>query len=117
MTCGTDLLSPAAPYEVGALAALVYPTLACQGWPVVKRFQHATNVRTGPSGREVRSSSWTAPLMEWEITYELARSGTVDGTAYTELEQLLGFYSARRGQLGKFLYDDVTDNQVTDQAL
>lgn len=117
MTCGTDPLSPTEPYVEGALAAFVYPALPCQAWPVVKRFQHATNVRTAPGGREARSSSWSAPLMEWEIPYDVARSGIVHGTSYTEFEQLIGFYTARRGQLGKFLFDDVTDNQVVDQSL
>jgi uncharacterized protein (TIGR02217 family) len=95
----------------------VYPTLACQAWPVLKRFAWATDVQASAGDRETRVSSWTAPLMEWELHYDVARSGTIDGAAYTEFEQLLGFYTARRGQNGRFLFDDVTDNQVVDEPL
>jgi hypothetical protein len=112
-----DSLSPTVPYSPGAYSTEVFPTLACQGWPVVKRYQYATALRESAGRREVRLGTWTAPLMEWELTYEVARSGTVLGSAYTEFEQLLGFFTGRRGQQSKFLFDDVTDNTVTDQAL
>lgn len=112
-----DPLSPTTAYAPGAYSTEVFPNLACLGWPVVKRYQYATAVRESSGSREVRLGTWTAPLLEWELTYELARSGVVDGVAYTELEQLLGFFTARRGQQSKFLFDDVTDNAVTDQAL
>lgn len=112
-----DPLSPTIPYAPGAYDALVYPTLAAQAWPVLKRFLWATNVETGPGGKESRQTPWTASLMEWELTYDGLRSGAILGTTYAELEQLLGFYAARRGALEPFLFDDVTDNTVQDQAL
>lgn len=112
-----DPLSPTEPYAPGAYAARLFPNLSCQAWPVLKRYVYATDVRASAGARENRVGSWTAPLMEWELSYDVARSGTVLGTAYTEFEQLIGFYTGRRGQLQRFVFDDVTDNQVVDEPL
>jgi uncharacterized protein (TIGR02217 family) len=97
----------------GAQSLAVYPSLACQAWPVVKREVWATHLAAGPGGVEVRQGNWSAPLLEWELTYDVLRSGAVLGTAYTEMEQLMGFFGARRGQFDAFLFDDVTDNAAT----
>lgn len=101
----------------GSQSLALYPALACQAWPVVKREVWATHVAAGPGGVEVRQGTWTAPLLEWELTYDVLRTGTVNGTAYAEMEQLLGFFGARRAQFDAFLYDDVTDNTATNEPI
>lgn len=90
----------------------LFPTLPGLGWSRVKRPVFATRIATHVSGREVRSADYAYPLYEFELTFELLRSG-----AAQELESLMGFFLQCRGQAGVFRYLDPEDHLVTGQVL
>jgi hypothetical protein len=95
-----------------------FPTLPGQGWSVHKRPTFATRVAGHISGREVRSALYTAPLYEFELTYDgLASDSSRLGLADLSLQTLMGFYLLCQGQFGTFLYIDPTDNAVSEQVI
>ena len=92
----------------------VFPSLAGIAWPVMKAPQWKTVNQQITSGREVRVGLMSYPLYRMALTYDLLRAGTVNGSAFTELQTLMNFYNARGGMLDDFLFDDEADNTVTD---
>lgn len=91
----------------------LFPTLPGLAWPVVKRPVTVSVVQTTASGKELRATMQKTPVLEWGLQYELLRTKLVLGTAYTEYEQLAGFFNARGGRRDSFLFDDVADNATT----
>ena len=47
-------------------------------------------MQTTASGRELRATRQRFPVLEWGLQYEVLRTQTVLGVAYTEYEQLVG---------------------------
>lgn len=91
----------------------VLPTLAGLGFDVVRTPVWDTSIQTATSGKETRIARQTYPRWRWELSYNVLRSGA----AYTELQQLAGFFNARQGMFDTFLYRDADDNAVTGQSI
>lgn len=91
----------------------LFPKLIGETWPVVKRPVFSTIVQNTASGREVRVANWSAPRFEWEIPY----SWLSQAQAQADFQTLFGFVCARYGSFDSFLFDDVTDNNVTGQII
>lgn len=91
----------------------VFPTLPGLGWSVVKTPNWRTKVQEAVSGKEYRSAWYSQPKYNMNLTYEVLRAAT----AYTELQQLMGFFNSRQGSYDNFLFNDPTDNSVTAQSI
>lgn len=87
----------------------VFPTLPGLAWGVKRKPMWKTNVRESASGREYRSTSWTAPRWEYTLSYEFLRQGN----GRTELNDLLGFFNKHYGAWDSWLYTDPDDNTAT----
>lgn len=95
-----------------------FPNLAGQGWSVHKRPTFSTRVASHVSGREARTPFYSAPLYEFELTFEgLDATGAFPGLTANGLQSLLGLYLQTQSQFGTFLYIDPTDDSVTGQAI
>ncbi|STZ77342.1 DUF2460 domain-containing protein [Bergeriella denitrificans] len=91
----------------------VFPTLPGLKWGVTKTPVWSTKVQKSVSGREKRTAYYSYPQWRFSLSFEVLRNrGTI-----RELETLAGFFNARRGSFESFLYEDPTDNQVTDQLI
>jgi uncharacterized protein (TIGR02217 family) len=99
------------------MSSQVFPTLAGQGWSIKRTPNWKTQVMTSASGKETRVGFWSSPVYEWEVVFNLLRQGTVNGTAYTEMQQLMGLYNILNGSYDTFLYQDQDDKAVTGQAI
>lgn len=62
------------------------------------------------SGREVRVGLQSYPIYKFDLLYEMLRSDA----DIAELQLIMDFFNARNGALDNFLYNDPTDNSVTD---
>lgn len=91
----------------------IFPTLAGLSWGVKKTPIWSTNVQTSANGREVRATYFSYPRWKFSLSFEVLRTKR----AVNELEQLAGFFNARRGSFESFLYEDPTDNEVTNQTI
>jgi uncharacterized protein (TIGR02217 family) len=89
----------------------VFPVLAGLSWGVRKTPAFSTRVQTALSGYETRAALYSYPLYDFSLQYEFLREPT------NELQQLMGFFLARRGQFDSFLYTDPSDNSVTNYSL
>lgn len=97
------------------MAPQTFPTLAGLAFPV-KRFPIWSTIKEQyVSGLRARFALWTYPQYRYEIEFDVLRKGLVNGTTYSELQNLMAFYNLRRGACDLFLYDDPDDNSVTDQ--
>lgn len=99
------------------MSVQVFPSLPGLGWDVERTPMWNNIVQESQSGKELRLANWTYPRWKWSLGFNLLRQGNVNGTAYTELSTLAGFYNARQGSFDSFLYTDASDNSVTGQAL
>lgn len=87
----------------------VFPSLPGLSWNIIKSPIWKTHVQESVSGKELRSALMNYPLYKWSLNYEVLRAEA----AYTELQQLMGFFNARKGAFDSFLYPDPDDNTVT----
>ncbi len=95
----------------------IFPTLQ-EAFSVTKRPTSQVGVSTSGSGRAVRVGYATAPIWEWELTYEvMPDQPDVGGATASDLKTMLGFFLAHTGSLGGFCYEDPDDNAVTGQVL
>jgi uncharacterized protein (TIGR02217 family) len=104
------------------VAEPIFPSLATQGWSVIKTATFSTRTQKSVSGRELRLADQTQPIWEWTLTYEVLRDshdfrGAGPGVGYDELRTLAGFYLARRGSFEAFLFSDQSDNYIANQYL
>lgn len=97
----------------------VLPILPGLGWSVMRSPRFAVRKQTAISGRQLRIIDQPYPIYTWTLTYDFLRdsndvrqSGGI-GVGLDELRTLMGFWEARQGSLGSFLFDDPTDNAVT----
>lgn len=95
------------------MSTAVFPSFIGLAWGVKKKPHFSTQVQTAYSGRELRSSAYSEPLWEFNLTYDVLRANV----AYQELQQLVGFFLARRGRFDSFYYTDPDDCQATDVSL
>ena len=90
----------------------VFPTLPGLAWGVKKTPVWSTNTIKSANGREMRAAYYRYPLWRFTLSFEVLRTRS----AVNELEQLAGFFNARRGSFESFLYEDPSDNSVSGQA-
>lgn len=86
----------------------IYPALPGLAWPVDLTPQFSTKVARSISLKEQRARYSAYPIYTLGLVYEFLR---VD-----EFRQLLGFFNARAGSFDSFLFENVDDKSVTDQA-
>lgn len=89
----------------------IFPELPGLGWSVIKRPQWSTIVQKSVSGKEVRAALYSYPTWQFTLSYEVLRAD-----ALAELQTLVGFFNAQQGSYAPFLFNDATDNAVTDQV-
>lgn len=92
------------------MSQAVFPTIPGLTWPVNRKPMFNTNTQRALSGRELRITYQLYPLYQYTLNYEFLR----DTVAFPEADTLIGFYLARQGSFDSFLFDDITDNTVTD---
>ncbi|HEX4079590.1 MAG TPA: DUF2460 domain-containing protein [Rhizomicrobium sp.] len=92
-----------------------YPTyprdLPGLAYSQIRRPKHNVSVQAHQSGGEVRMSYWAEPLWEWDLTYEVLRSGFRNGRSYTELQQIEGLLHVTNGGNTGFQFHDDDDYQ------
>jgi uncharacterized protein (TIGR02217 family) len=94
----------------------VLPALTGLGWSVTKIPTFQTRVQRSTSGRELRALDYPFPLWQFSLVYDFLRD-TPTGSGDGELRILMGFYAACQGAFQTFLYNDPTDNIVTNQGI
>lgn len=96
------------------MSTSVLPTLKGLGYDLTRSIIWGNSVDQFVSGKEIRiNNGWTYPRYKWDLTFNFLRSAA----AYTEYQQLFGFYNARNGSYDSFLYADAVDNSVTLQTI
>lgn len=70
-----------------------------------------TIVQEAVSGKELRAALTAYPRWKIKLSFEFLRSG-----AEAELQQLVGFFNARRGRFDSFLFLDQLANSATAQT-
>jgi len=95
----------------------VFPSLPGRAWPISRTAMWSTRLQIALSGKLITQADWVYPLYVWKVDHNVLRQGTVNGTAYTELQTLFNFYEAVGGSFQSFLFTDSDDNSVTDQAV
>ena len=87
------------------------PALVGLTFPVEKTPQWSTKIQTATSGKETRLGFWSYPIWQYSVSYDILRSDNVNA----ELQQLLGFFNARRGLFDDWLFYDPDDYAATAQ--
>jgi uncharacterized protein (TIGR02217 family) len=95
----------------------IFPTFRGLTWDVKKTPNFSTFIQQGASGREVRVTKRVNPVWEFEFNYSILDDTFIDGSGYSELRDLMGFFLQRQGAYDSFLYTDPTDNSITNQSL
>lgn len=96
------------------MSTQLFPTLKGLGFDIVRTAIWGNTVEQFISGKELRiNNGWTYPRYQWDLTFNFLRSAS----AYTEFQQLIGFYNARNGGYDSFLYQDTDDNAVAAQSI
>lgn len=91
----------------------IFPTFPGLKWGRKKTVVWSTGTQKSASGREFRTAYYSYPQWRFSLSFEVLRTKA----SVNELEQLAGFFNARKGSFESFLYEDPTDNAVTDQAI
>lgn len=93
-------------------------------WSITRAPRFATRTQQSISGRQLRVVDQPYPIWTWTLTYDFLRDGHDIrfgrglGTNHAlELYELLGFYTRQQGAFNMFLYDDPSDNSVTNQGI
>jgi len=95
------------------MSTAILPLFVGLGFDVVRTPKWDTRIQQSISGKETRIALQSYPRWQWDLTYNILRSGS----AFTELQQLAGFFNQRRGMFDTFLYQDEDDKSVTGQSL
>lgn len=91
----------------------IFPTFPGLKWGRKKTAVWSTGTQKSASGREFRTAYYTYPQWRFSLSFEVLRTKA----SVNELEQLAGFFNARKGSFESFLYEDPTDNAVTGQPI
>ncbi|MEI6730819.1 MAG: DUF2460 domain-containing protein [Pseudomonadota bacterium] len=95
------------------MSTAILPSLVGLGFDVVRTPKWDTRIQQSISGKETRIAMQSYPRWQWDLTYNILRSGS----AFAELQQLVGFFNQRQGMFDTFLYQDADDKSVTAQGL
>jgi uncharacterized protein (TIGR02217 family) len=91
----------------------VFPTLAGLTWDVRKSPEFNNVVRRSASLYRTAISLADYPIWHYALQYEFLR----DNATNDELNQLIGFFLARKGNYDSWLFDDPDGNSVTAQNI
>ena len=90
------------------MSDVVFPTLPGLKWGVKKTPVWKTITHESVSGMELRATLMTYPRYRIALAYEFLRAGN----GLTELQDLVGFFNARRGSWDDFLWLDPDDKDA-----
>lgn len=91
----------------------VFPELPGLAWSNTRTPIWRTEIQESVSGMELAWSGMVYPHTLITLKYDVLRAGH----GYAELQQLVGFFNARRGRFDTFLWRDPTDYRATDQQI
>jgi hypothetical protein len=106
----------------------IYPN-AVRGlaWPIMKEHEFATIVQASPAFDETRIIQSVNPVWHWTLIYNYVKNDPNDTisaftfgsppVAYTDYQFLEGFLLNHQGQYDDFLFNDLSDNTVTNQTM
>ena len=84
-----------------------FPTILGLSFPVHRRPTFRTIMVSGQDGTEARTALWSAPLWEFEITFDsLSVDSSLPGIGVQTQQLLMGFYLEMGGSETNFLYTD-----------
>jgi uncharacterized protein (TIGR02217 family) len=89
----------------------IYPTLPGITFKVIHAPRFKTQIDETASGREYRQALMVYPRVRTVLQYEFLRNRS----AADELQQLVGFFKARKGSYDSFLFNNPDDNTATAQ--
>lgn len=89
----------------------IFPVMPGLTWNVTRSPEFNTKSFRAVSGKEVRAAFMAYPLWSYKLGFEFLRQGQ----GFSELDQLVGFFLARKGSFDSFLYSDPDFNSVIDQ--
>lgn len=92
----------------------VFPELPGLTWDREKNPEFKTVIQTSASGCEKSAAMWVYPKWHFKLSYEFLRD---DGTMQGELQQLIGFFLARRGDFDTWLYRDPEECRAVNQVI
>lgn len=92
----------------------IFPTLRGLSWEATKSPEFFSITSTSVSGLDVSATLSAFPRWNFSLSYEfLDDDGTEDG----DIQQIVGFFLQRYGNVDDFLYLDPTDNTAIDQVI
>lgn len=97
----------------------VFPSLTTTpglAWSVLRAPSFLTKKQTSVGNVELAASFTPYPRWTWTLRYNVLRQATIQSVLYAEFETLAGFFLSRRGGYDSFLYDDPSDDSVSDMA-
>jgi hypothetical protein len=90
----------------------IFPSLPGITFPVKRHPVWMGTKQDALSGKRVRTSYFSYPIYQFELTFNFLRSAA----AYGEWQILAGFINQLAGSTGLFLYSDPNDSIVTAQS-
>jgi uncharacterized protein (TIGR02217 family) len=91
----------------------IFPSLLGQTWNITRAPRFATKIQQAVGGRRITAAFQPYPIYRWSLEFEFLRTYTPAGaSAFTEWQQLIGFFNSRQGAFDSFLYSDPEDNTV-----
>jgi len=95
------------------------PQLPGLAWPLTRStVAGSTRVFTAASGAVAAAQLWSAPVYEWELTYDgLDSLAAFPGLMIHSKQLLEGFFLSVGGRGQPFLFNDVSDNYQAGSAL
>lgn len=97
------------------MSNLIYPVIRGLDVTILKEPAFQTIVQASPSDVETRIAQSQNPIWTWTLAYNYLKNNPNDippGYAYTDLQQLMGFFMGRQGRFDDFLFDDTDDDFV-----
>lgn len=91
------------------MSDILLPDLPGLTWDTTKAPEFSTLAQRSNALQEARASLAPYPLWHFRHAYSVLRAEA----AYTELQQLLGFFLARRGKWDSWLFADPDDSTAT----
>jgi uncharacterized protein (TIGR02217 family) len=94
------------------MSQAILPVLPGLTWQNTMAPKFSSKIQTSVGQSEVRAAFSPYPVRHYVLTYNFLRGYG----AFTELQQLYGFFCARLGSFDSFLYDDPEDDTVPDTS-
>lgn len=95
----------------------IFPVIRGLAWDVKKTPEFYTLTATSPTGLNVSAVLSAFPVWHFSLQYSYLRDYISAQNAQNDLQQLVGFFLNRYGNVDDFLYLDPNDNKVTNQVI